>query len=145
VNNKVNYTQYFQNFGLAWGVIALVLLILAWRAAVNGNIVRHRTLMIVLMAGTWLFVVSYLSRYVIPGVEPKIPTSLIPWIMFHGTVALIPFVGGSLMVWARLSKGNSDLKVKINQSHRRYGRILLPLWVITLLGGIANYWLIGGQ
>ncbi len=139
----MNYTELSMNYGVIWSSVALVLLMLAKRDAVNNNISRHRFLMILMVVCSWIFVVSYLLRYVIPGELPQLPsTVMIIWLVIHGSIAFIPLVGGSLMVWARLHKGDAPLAQRINQNHRRYGKIIIPIWLFTLLGGIANYWLL---
>lgn len=139
----MNYTELSMNFGLIWSSLALGFLWLAWRDAVNRNIGRHRLLMIIMVVGSWLFVVSYLLRYIIPGESPELPsTAMLIWLIIHGSIALIPFIGGTLMVWARLHKGSSLLAMHINQNHPRYGSIVVPAWFFTHIGGITNYWLL---
>ena len=139
----MNYTELSMTYGVFWSSIGLALLIIAWYSARNGNTAVHRMLMITMVVGSWLFVVSYLLRYVIPGEMPQLPgTMMIIWLMIHGSIALIPLVGGTLMGWARMHKGDSPLAARFNQNHQRYGRIFIPIWLFTHLGGIANYYML---
>ncbi len=61
-----------------WAVIALVMLIVAWRLIRTGKITPHRNIMILLTAGAWVFIFNYLfvQRYG-AGLEP-IPPEHIP-------------------------------------------------------------------
>jgi uncharacterized membrane protein YozB (DUF420 family) len=139
----MNYSQLFSYFGFTWGIIAFCLLIFAWRSAVKGNTRRHRLLMIVLTGGAWLFIAAYLLRYRYPESIPDVPPELIPWLAFHGTVALIPLFGASSLVWARLTGDRVPEKSRhLNRYHRIYGRVIIILWCFTHIGGIANFWLI---
>ncbi len=136
----MSYSEFSMNFGLIWSSLALLLLLIAWRDGANRRIPRHRFLMIFMVVGSWLFVVSYLLRYLIPGELPHFPGTLVfVWLIIHGSIALIPFIGGALMVWARLHKGNSSLAQHVNQHHRRNGRIVVAAWAFTHIGGIGNY------
>ncbi|MBI5343916.1 MAG: hypothetical protein HZB83_01025, partial [Deltaproteobacteria bacterium] len=57
------YGKIFLYYGFLWGIASLLLLLSAWRAAVSKNITLHRTIMVVLTIGAWLFVLLYLLRY----------------------------------------------------------------------------------
>lgn len=99
--------------------------------------------MIMMVIGSWLFVVSYLLRYLIPGEMPQLPSPImLVWLSIHGSIALIPLVGGSLMAWARMHKGQAPLAQRINQNHQKLGKTIVPIWLFTHIGGIANYWLL---
>lgn len=140
-----NYGEVFLYIGVVWAFIALGLLLLAWRAAVHGNTRLHKRLMIFLTIMAWTFIVSYMLRYRIPGATPEIPPQYIPWIAFHGTVALIPLFGATCLVLARLlgaRRGHSSKKENhFNRYHRYYCRVFMLLWAFTHLGGIVNFWL----
>ncbi len=139
----MSFTELSMNFGLGWSVLSIVFLLLAWYDATHSNSSRHRTIMIFMVLGSWLFVISYLLRYLIPGEMPSLPDPLmLTWLTVHGSIALIPSIGGPLMIWARYQKGGSPLAQRINQSHRKIGRIIIPVWLFTHMGGIANYWLL---
>lgn len=139
----MNYTEISMTYGFYWSCLGLGLLLIAWYHAAKGSKMVHRLLMILMIVGSWVFVVSYLLRYVIPGEMPQLPEPLmVAWLAFHGSLALIPLVGGTLMAWARMHKGNAPLAAKFNQNHQRYGRIFIPIWLFTHLGGIANYYIL---
>ncbi len=139
----MNYSQLFLYFGFIWGIIAFCLLVFAWRSAVKGNTRRHRLLMMVLTVAAWLFIAAYLLRYRYPESIPDVPPELIPWLAFHGTVALIPLFGASILVWARLTGDRVPENPRhLNRYHRIYGRVIIMLWCFTHIGGIANFWLI---
>ncbi|MCW8911379.1 MAG: DUF420 domain-containing protein [Gammaproteobacteria bacterium] len=126
---------------MVWGVIALTLLIVAWRMAVTGNIHRHKQIMIFLTIGAWMFVANYLLAYE-EGTMPKVPPELIVWLSIHGTVAMFPIVGALVLIFARLKAHLRSSKIHhINHYHRIYGRVLVVLWVFTHLGGFVNYFL----
>ena len=96
--------------------------------------------MVILTAGAWLFILSYLLRYFIPGyTSPAIPRHLIPWFALHGTVGLLPLFGATALVHARLKNQEKGF---LNRRHKRLGRITASLWCFTHLGGIVNFWLL---
>jgi len=131
--------QLFLYVGSAWAVIALGLLIVAWRAARANNIHLHRKIMIFLTSAAWIFLVLYLVRYRYPEMVTAIPPEYIPWIALHGTVALFPLIGATLMVISRWrEQRNPQGDLLLNRNHKWIGRILILLWCFTHLGGIAN-------
>ncbi|VAX11651.1 hypothetical protein MNBD_GAMMA26-38 [hydrothermal vent metagenome] len=134
------YSEIFMLIGLIWAVIATGLLIVAWRAARSGDIARHRLIMIISTLAAWVFIAGYILRYRFADSVPQIPLEYIPWFAIHGTVAMIPFIGATCLVWARLSKSCSPAH-HLNLHHIRYGRVLILLWCFTHLGGIANFWI----
>jgi len=139
----MNYSQLFLLTGVIWAVIAFGLLIIAWHAAATGNIRRHRLIMLFSTAAAWLFIIGYLFQYRYPNSTPSIPPEYIPWLALHGTVALLPLLGAPFLVWARLrEKLKPAGHYHFNRHHRLYGRVLIPLWCFTHLGGIMNFWLL---
>ncbi|MCF6217951.1 MAG: DUF420 domain-containing protein [Gammaproteobacteria bacterium] len=139
----MSFTELSMHYGLGWSLLSIIFLLLAWYDATQSNTSRHRTIMIFMVLGSWLFVISYLLRYLIPGEMPSLPDPLmLTWLTVHGSIALIPSIGGPLMIWARYQKGDSSLAQRINQQHRKIGRIIIPVWLFTHMGGIANYWLL---
>lgn len=126
---------------MIWGVFALTLLILAWRFAVRGNILRHKQIMIFLTIGAWLFVGNYLINYR-AGNIPHVPPELMVWLGIHGTVAMVPIIGAIVLILARLWAHRRTRNIEhINHYHRIYGRLLVVLWVFTHVGGFVNYYL----
>ena len=120
-----------------WAVVALVLLIVAWRLARSGRTGLHRNIMILLTIGAWVFILNYLfvQRY---GGGVSFPREYVPWIALHGTLGLIPLLGATCLVAGRLTAGRSRLSDHFNRRHKSYGRILIVIWVFTHLGGIFN-------
>ncbi|MES9900199.1 MAG: DUF420 domain-containing protein [Sedimenticola sp.] len=128
--------------GSVWAVVALVLLFIAWRAARSSDFGRHGRIMAVLMLAAWAFVALYLLRYRYPGLVPHVPPEYIWWIALHGTVALLPLIGATLLVLARWrQKMHPERSSHFNRYHKVYGRVLIPLWVFTHIGGIVNAFL----
>ena len=141
------YGKIFFYYGFLWGIASLLLLLTAWRAAASKKIPLHRTIMVVLTIGGWLFVLLYLLRYRIEDEAAlRVPAHLVPWLAVHGSTALAAIAGATALVWARLEKGSVDgmgFSGHLNSFHRLYGRIVLVLWTFTHIGGIANFYVFG--
>jgi uncharacterized membrane protein YozB (DUF420 family) len=132
----------FSLAGGAWGAASFVLLVVAWRAAAGRNIRLHRPLMILLVLGAWGFLAAYLSKYSRDhGASSELPSYLILWLAAHGTVALVPLFGATMLVWARLTgaKSTTGIRFHLNTNHRTYGRVMAGLWLFTNAGGIFNF------
>ncbi len=132
----------FNQLSPIWATLSLVLLFIAWRSAVRGNTTLHRSMMIFLTLAAWVFIFSYLMQYRSPGEVSRVPPEYVPWVAIHGTVGLVPLIGATVLVWARLfQRRNPDSRLHLNRRHGIYGRVLIVLWAFTHLGGIVNYWL----
>ena len=135
-----DYGRLFLHLTFAWGVLSLLLLIIAWRKAATGNRTDHKMLMIMLTIGSWLFVLSYILHNIIPGLSiPAIPPRFVPWFAIHGTVALLPLFGATALIYARIKGSNEAF---LNRHHRLLGRIAAALWCFSHLGGMVNIWLL---
>ncbi len=122
-----------------WAVAAIVLLVFSWRLARTGKTHVHKTLMILLALGAWVFFASYLftQRYGDPAAVP-FPKEHVIWMAVHGTIGLIPLVGATCLIVSRVrSKGNYR-STHLNRNHKHYGRVLVVIWLFTHLGGIFN-------
>jgi len=122
-----------------WAVAAIVLLVFSWRLARTGKIRVHKTLMILLTLGAWVFVASYLftQRYGDAAAIP-FPKEHVIWMAVHGTIGLIPLVGATCLIIGRVrSKGNYR-STHFNRNHKYYGRVIVVIWLFTHLGGIFN-------
>jgi uncharacterized membrane protein YozB (DUF420 family) len=122
-----------------WAVTAIVLLGFSWRLARTAKIHVHKTLMILLTLGAWVFVASYLftQRYGDAAAIP-FPKEHVIWMAVHGTIGLIPLVGATCLIVSRVrSKGNYQ-STHLNRNHKYYGRIIVVIWLFTHLGGIFN-------
>lgn len=132
--------RLFLHLAITWGVLSFLLLIVAWRKGAKGNRADHKMLMIMLTVGSWLFVLSYLLHYIIPGYNiPAVPRSYVPWFAIHGTVALFPLFGATALIYARIGCSEESL---LNRHHRLLGRVTAGLWCFTHLGGFVNFWLL---
>ena len=125
----------FHYGSLFWALLSIVLLLVAWRAIRQQRVVRHKRLMILLTTMAWLFILSYLLRYRFPELNRPVPRDYILWFALHGTVALLPLVGASCLLFARLKLSVGH---HFNRYHRYYGLLLLPLWLFTHFGGLFN-------
>ncbi len=121
-----------------WAVIALVLLVVAWWLARTGRIVLHRSIMILLTAGAWIFIVNYLLAQRYGGEVRPFPREYIPWIAVHGSMGLVPLIGGTCLVAGRLMTGRNGFSAHFNRHHKAYGRTVIAVWLFTHLGGIFN-------
>lgn len=138
----MTFPDVFPHVSLAWGVIALGLLLLAWRRAVQTRFRSHRALMLVLVAGAWIFLISYLLQLRLGGQAPGLHGAVLVWMLVHGGAGLVTLLGVSWLAAARLWqqwRPASDLFP--NRHHRRLGRPLVGLWVFSHLGGVVNYFL----
>jgi len=134
--------HYFLYLGSIWALISLGLLFIAWRTARKKEFLLHRKIMIFLTAAAWAFMLLYLLRYKFPESLPTIPPEYIPWIALHGTVALFPLIGATLLVISRWKeKRHPQGHFHFNRHHKVYGRVLMLLWSFTHVGGIVNAYL----
>ncbi len=149
--------SYFEEFfmdrfafslaGGLWGATSFILLVIAWRAAAGRagqaarNIRLHRPLMLLLVAGAWFFLAAYLSKYSRDhGASSELGSYLILWLAAHGTIALVPLFGATMLAWARLTGSRATgIRLHLNNNHRSYGRLLAGLWLFTNAGGIFNF------
>ena len=122
----------------AWAVIALVLLIVAWRLARAGRIVLHRNIMILLTTGAWIFIINYIFVQRYGGGIGPFPSEYVPWIALHGSLGLVPLIGATCLVVGRLMTGRNKFSAHFNRHHKAYGRTFIVVWFFTHLGGIFN-------
>ena len=122
----------------AWAVIALALLIIAWWLAHAGRTRPHRTIMILLAVGAWIFIINYLFLQRYDGDLASFPREYVPWMAFHGSLGLIPLFGATCLIVARFMKDRNKFSVHFNRHHRLYGRTFIVIWCFTHLGGIFN-------
>lgn len=148
---------------MIWGAVACVLMIAAWRSVRRGNIMLHRRLMLVLLFGGWSFVAFYLIGYFLgQSYSDIVPANIVPWLAFHGIVALLTLIAMVVLVWARLtdptyagylsrmdrypggflSKDSSPVRSYINTHHRFIGRITALFWLLTQAGGFINLYIL---
>lgn len=139
------YAGYFLVAAAVWGVVAMMLLLTAWWYALQRRCKWHKRLMFFLTIGAWLFIVSYMFRYYMPATVPlTIPRHLYLWFAVHGTMGMFSLISASILVWSRINQGQwfCNFHQHLNNRHILYGRILIIVWTLTHIGGIANYWLL---
>ncbi len=121
-----------------WAVVALVLLIVAWRLARAGRMILHRNIMILLTVGAWLFILYYLFGQRYGGDIGSFPREYVPWIAVHGSLGLVPLIGATCLVAGRLMKDRNRVASHFNRHHKAYGSSFVWVWFFTHLGGIFN-------
>ena len=110
-----------------WAIAAIVLLVFSWRLARTGKIRVHKTLMILLTLGAWVFVASYLftQRYGDAAAIP-FPKEHVIWMAVHGTIGLIPLVGATCLIVSRVrSKGNYRSTVCAVRNPKLFAAVVL--------------------
>lgn len=122
----------------AWAVIALALLIIAWRLAHVGRTGLHRNIMILLTVGAWIFIINYIFLQRYDGELGSFPREYVPWMALHGSLGLIPLFGATCLIAGRSMKDRNKFSAHFNRHHKRYGRTLIAIWCFTHLGGIFN-------
>ena len=121
-----------------WAVVALVLLIAAWRLARVGRTGLHRNIMILLTVGAWIFVTNYIFVQRYDGELGSFPREYVPWMALHGSLGLVPLLGATCLIVGRLTTGRSRFSAHFNRHHKAYGRVFIVVWSFTHLGGIYN-------
>ena len=127
-----------------WAVIALALLVIAWWLARLGRTKLHRNIMIFLTLGAWIFVLNYLFAQRYGGDPVSFPREYVPWIALHGSLGLVPLIGATCLVLARLAAGRNRFRMHFNRHHKTYGRTFILIWLFTHLGGIFNAFFLHG-
>ncbi len=100
--------------------------------------------MILLTLGAWVFVINYVFVQRYGGGHASFPREYIPWIALHGSLGLVPLVGATCLVLARLVPGQNRFRIHFNRHHKTYGRICILIWCFTHLGGIFNAFFLRG-
>ncbi|MFT3884772.1 MAG: DUF420 domain-containing protein [Flavobacteriales bacterium] len=111
-----------------------VVLILAWRAIVRGQVARHRTLMYVAVALSTLFLVSYVLQHAtFPSAKygGAFGWLYYPVLLSHIVLAaaIVPLV---LITLSRALSARYD-------KHRRIAKWTLPLWLYVSITGVVVY------
>lgn len=94
--------------------------------------------MILLTVGAWIFILNYIFVQRYGGSYETFPREYIPWIAVHGSLGLVPLIGATCLVLARLMMGRNRFSKHFNKHHMTYGRTFMAVWVFTHLGGIFN-------
>jgi putative membrane protein len=112
------------------------------RAIRNGEVSKHRALMVASFGLFVLFLALYLYRVAIlgptefPGPAVVRTYVYLPFLFVHIALAIVcvPFV-----FYALLSAGTRPVSAIYESNHRTAGRIAATLWVISFAMGIAVY------
>lgn len=118
---------------------AAMLLVVGWRAIRAGQVTRHRRCMILAMAASTLFFVSYVLYHRSVGTVRFTGTGWIRSAYFailisHTVLAvvIVPLVGRTAYLAWRQRFG----------SHRALARWTLPLWLYVSVTGVVIYWML---
>lgn len=83
-----------------------------------------------------------------------VPERLVPWLAFHGVMALVALFALTVLIWARLTspngtggkgdgaEGRAILPSFFNNHHKTIGRITAILWLLTQAGGFINLFIL---
>lgn len=129
------------NYGLAtWNAslnaIALVLVLLAYRAVKRGQIELHKRLMLAAFSISVIFLASYLTRIFLYGDTHFPGEGAIRYFYF---VLLISHVGLAVLI-APFVVYTVFLGVKDRRDrHRRIAPKVLPVWIYVLATGVLVY------
>lgn len=119
--------------------LAAGLLLLGWRAIRTGGVTRHRRCMVLAVAVSALFLLSYL--------------------LYHARVGTVRFAGGGWIRWVYLAilLSHTVLAVVIVPlilrtvwlasrqrfgAHRAIARWTFPLWLYVSVTGVVVYWML---
>ena len=130
----------FYIISLLWGITAIVLLPVAWVAARRKNVSVHWVVMCLLVLGGWGFVLYYLISNATRDTYPDISGYYLLWFAVHGLVGLLTLVVATALAGTRLYLGKNSF---LNRNHKAVGTVTLIFWLLTLLGGILNLYLLG--
>ncbi|MEF8806765.1 DUF420 domain-containing protein [Natronomonas sp.] len=112
------------------------------RAIRNGEVSKHRKLMLasfglfVLFLGLYLYRVAILGPTEFPGPETVETYVYFPFLFVHIALAIVcvPFV-----FYALLLAGTRPVEAIYETNHRTAGRIAATLWIISFVMGITVY------
>jgi putative membrane protein len=116
--------------------LATVLLVAGWRFIRRGDVRRHRAAMVAAFAVSAVFLVCYLTYHALVGhvpfrgqgaVRPVYFTILISHIVLAAAVPVLA-IAMFVLAW----RGRFE-------THRRLGRIALPIWLYVSVTGVLIY------
>ncbi len=116
--------------------LAAVLLIAGWTMIRRGHTKAHRGAMVAAFAVSAVFLVSYLTYHALEGSRPFLGTGLVRPVYYailltHVVLAAaVPVM--ALRMFFLAWKGRWE-------SHRRLGRITLPIWLYVSVTGVVIY------
>ncbi|MSP70587.1 MAG: DUF420 domain-containing protein [Myxococcales bacterium] len=120
----------------ACNLVATVLLILGRLAIRRRDAVRHKQLMLAALAVSAVFLVAYLSRWVLFEPRKFAGEGLIRGVYF---AILVPHMALAILV-APLAIGAAMLALRGRlEAHRRLVRFAWPIWVFVSVTGVIVY------
>ena len=128
---------WFWYFALAWFLVSMASALAGWRAAVRGEIGRHRRWMQWVIYSVGIFVVAYVIKVALLGKE-----DLDPWssaertvLYVHESFILLMLLAGARARW--LARGLPSGESPVRLAHRRMGRVALICGMGALLTALA--------
>ncbi len=137
----------FYIISLIWGIVAIVLLPVAWVAARREAEALHKWVMCLLVAGGWAFVINYLFMSRAREAYMELSGPFVLWFAVHGLVGLLTLLVATALLVSRLSSKGKDIESEegsfLNRKHALIGTITIIFWLLTHIGGILNLYLLG--
>jgi putative membrane protein len=119
--------------------VSSVLLVSGWLAIRSGRVARHRACMISALACSALFLACYLVRHWLTGTH-SYPGG--GWERAFYLVLLLSHVTLAALVPAlALRTLYLALRGRI-ETHRRWARVALPIWLYVSVSGVLVYWML---
>lgn len=116
--------------------LAAVLLVAGWVLIRRGRVKAHRGVMVAAFVVSTVFLVSYLTRYAIEGTHRFAGPDAVRPIYLAILATHVPLAAAVPLLALRMFflawKGRFD-------SHRRLGRITLPIWLYVSVTGVLIY------
>ncbi len=119
--------------------ISGMLLVTGWRLILAGREDLHRRCMLSAFAVSSLFLASYLTRVALGGthVYPGVGWDRTLYLVILAThvvlAAAVPFLALRTLYLA--------LRRRL-ETHRRWARVTLPIWIYVSVTGVAVYWML---
>jgi len=126
----------------AISAVAIVTILLGWRAISRGNVGRHRAFMLSSFGLFVAFLASYLYRLILvgtvefPGPEAVYTYVYLPFLSVHILLAIVclPFV-----FYALLLAATRPYEELYHTRHAQVGSVAAALWLVSFTMGIGVY------
>lgn len=121
-------------------VLSGLALIAGWRAIRSRRITVHRRLMLTATGLAGLFLVAYVYRWSLYGSKPFAGEGA--WRTFYLSVLLPHILLATAVGPLALRLIYLALRRKDFVTHRRLGRVTVPIWIFVAASGWLLYWLL---
>jgi len=121
-------------------VLSGLALIAGWQAIRSRRITVHRRLMLTATGLAGLFLVAYVYRWSLYGSKPFAGDGA--WRTFYLSVLLPHILLASAVGPLALRLIYLALRRKDFATHRRLGRVTVPIWIFVAASGWLLYWLL---